>query len=123
MTSADLLNVHGKPSLDKALHAADVFTITGDAGHVNPLKANNPGSMWTDPSFSLHPSDVELNEPSFSVTLGPPQTFNRTVTNVGVARASYFVRVLALQGVDVSIKPENFHKSETEANIFGDIHP
>lgn len=67
--------------------------------------------------------DGELNEPSFSVTLRPPPTFNRTVTNAGVARSSYSVIVLALQGVDISVQPENFHKIETEGNIFGDIHP
>ncbi|KAI8546422.1 hypothetical protein RHMOL_Rhmol07G0116000 [Rhododendron molle] len=90
--------------------------------HIEILSAQK-NKAYLGETLGRHPSNVELNEPSFSVTLGRPQTFNRTVTNVGVARASYFVRVLALQGVDVSIKPENFHKSETEANIFGDIHP
>ncbi|KAL5815320.1 hypothetical protein ACOSQ4_025961 [Xanthoceras sorbifolium] len=137
MTTADLLNIEGKPILDQALQPADVFA-TG-AGHVNPSRATDPGLV-----YDIQPDDYilylcglgynneevrilahravmcsnmtsipegQLNYPSFSVTLGPSQTFTRTVTNVGKANTSYYVMVVAPHGVEVSVKPSRLYFS------------
>ncbi|CAN6723336.1 unnamed protein product [Malus baccata var. baccata] len=138
MTSADLLNLEGKPILDEQLQPADVLA-TG-AGQVNPSKANDPGLIYDiqpddyipylcglgykddEISIIVHRQikcsmvssipEGELNYPSFSVTLGPSQTFTRTLTNVGEAYSSYAVKVNAPEGVHVSVRPEtlNFTK-------------
>ncbi|KAL7167377.1 hypothetical protein ACSBR2_037943 [Camellia fascicularis] len=138
MTTADLLNVQGKPILDQTLHAADIFA-TG-AGHINPSKANDPGLV-----YDIQPDDYipylcglgytdmqvgiiahrpikcsqvssipegELNYPSFSVALGPSQTFTRTVTNVGEAYSSYSVKVVAPPGVNMIVKPDKLYFSK-----------
>ncbi|KAL7182914.1 hypothetical protein ACSBR1_041572 [Camellia fascicularis] len=104
MTSADLLNLQGKPILDQTLHAADILA-TG-AGHVNPSKSNDPGLVYdiqpddyipylcglgyTDKEVRIiahrtikcsEESSIpegQLNYPSFSAVLGPSQTFTRT---------------------------------------------
>ncbi|OMO89691.1 Peptidase S8, subtilisin-related protein [Corchorus capsularis] len=54
----------------------------------------------------------ELNYPSFSVKLGPSQTYTRTVTNVGEANSSYEVIIIAPKGVDVIVKPTKLYFSE-----------
>ncbi|KAI9174221.1 hypothetical protein LWI28_014022 [Acer negundo] len=53
----------------------------------------------------------QLNYPSFSVTLGPSQTFTRTVTNVGWGNTSYYAMVVAPQGVEVCVKPSRLYFS------------
>jgi subtilisin family serine protease len=50
MTTADTLNLHEKPILDQRLKPADLFAV--GAGHVNPLKANDPGLVY----------DIETND-------------------------------------------------------------
>uniref|UniRef100_A0A5B6YUA7 Subtilisin-like protease SDD1 n=1 Tax=Davidia involucrata TaxID=16924 RepID=A0A5B6YUA7_DAVIN len=143
MTSADLLNVQGKPIVDQTLHPADIFA-TG-AGHVNPSKANDPGLVYdiqpddyipylcglgyTDEEVGIlaHKpikcseessiAEGELNYPSFSVALGPSQTFTRTVTNAGGAYSSYSVMVVAPQGVDVSVKPNKIYFSKVNQKV------
>ncbi|KAJ0105034.1 hypothetical protein Patl1_18592 [Pistacia atlantica] len=100
MTTADLLNIEGKPIVDETLEPADIFGI--GAGHVNPSRANNPGLVYDiqpddyipylcglgysdeEVSYIVHrtvncshiPSITEgqLNYPSFYVTLGSTQT-------------------------------------------------
>ncbi|KAK3224739.1 hypothetical protein Dsin_004601 [Dipteronia sinensis] len=137
MTTADLLNIEGKPIVDQALQPADVFA-TG-AGHVNPSRANAPGLI-----YDIQPDDYipylcglgykdeevgilvhrpvmcskiisipegQLNYPSFSVTLGPSQTFTRTVTNVGWGNTTYYAMVVAPQGVEVCVKPSRLYFS------------
>ena len=143
MTSADLLNVQGKPILDQTLHGANIFA-TG-AGHINPSKANDPGLVYdnqpedyipclcglgyTDkevgiiahkPIKCLEESSIpdgELNYPSFSVVMGPSQMFTRTVTNVSDAYSSYSVKVVAPQGVDMHVKPDKLHFSKVNQKI------
>ncbi|KAJ4712912.1 Subtilisin-like protease [Melia azedarach] len=137
MTTADILNIGGKPIVDQTLQPADIFA-TG-AGHVNPSRANAPGLVYDiqpddyipylcglgysdeevgilahRPVMCSHLGSIpegQLNYPSFSVTLGKPQTFTRTVTNVGLANSTYFVTVVAPQGVDVSVKPSKLYFS------------
>ncbi|OMO81023.1 hypothetical protein COLO4_23810 [Corchorus olitorius] len=138
MTTADLLNIGGKQIVDETLQPADIFA-TG-AGHVNPSRANNPGLIYDiqpddyipylcglgykdeevgilahkPVKCSENPSipEGELNYPSFSVKLGPSQTYTRTMTNVGEANSSYEVMVIAPKGVDVIVKPTKLYFSE-----------
>ncbi|KAL3833570.1 hypothetical protein ACJIZ3_008306 [Penstemon smallii] len=51
----------------------------------------------------------ELNYPTFSVSLGSSETFTRTVTNVGEAASYYSVKIVAPDGVSVSVNPEKLH--------------
>ncbi|KAF2298925.1 hypothetical protein GH714_029156 [Hevea brasiliensis] len=44
MTTADILNMEGKPIVDETRQPADIFA-TG-AGHVNPSRANDPGLIY-----------------------------------------------------------------------------
>ncbi|KAJ7944838.1 Subtilisin-like protease [Quillaja saponaria] len=138
MTSASTLNLQGQPIIDEKLQPADVFA-TG-SGHVNPSRANDPGLVYdiqpddyipylcglgysdTEVRILAHRqikcSEVssipegELNYPSFSVVLGPSQTFTRTVTNVGVAYSSYDVIVVAPEGVYVNVQPKKLYFSK-----------
>ncbi|CAL9029743.1 unnamed protein product [Prunus brigantina] len=143
MTSADLLNLEEKPIPDETLQPADVLA-TG-AGHVNPSKANDPGLVYDiqpddyipylcglgykdiEVSILVHRPikcskvssipEGELNYPSFSVTLGPSQTFTRTVTNVGGAYSSYAVKVTAPEEVYVSINPKTLYFSKVNQKL------
>ncbi|CAJ1943532.1 unnamed protein product [Sphenostylis stenocarpa] len=138
MTSADILNFEQKLIVDETLHPADVFA-TG-SGHVNPSRANDPGLVYdispddyipylcglgysdTEVGIIAHKTikcsetssitEGELNYPSFSVLLGSPQTFTRTVTNVGDANSSYEVIVKAPEGVNVKVQPNKLYFSE-----------
>ncbi|GMN32442.1 hypothetical protein TIFTF001_003682 [Ficus carica] len=138
MTTADIVNLEGKAILDQTLHPADLFA-TG-AGHVNPTRANDPGLVYDlqpndyipylcglgykDKEVGLiahrpikcsEESSIpegELNYPSFSVMLGPSQTFTRTVTNVGVAYSTYEANIIAPDGVYVSVKPSKLYFSK-----------
>lgn len=138
MTTADIINLEGKAILDQTLHPADLFA-TG-AGHVNPARANDPGLVYdlqpndyipylcglgyTDNEVGLithrlikcseesSKPEGELNYPSFSVMLGPSQTFTRTVTNVGVAYSTYEANIIAPDGVYVSVKPSKLYFSK-----------
>ncbi|KAJ1419165.1 Peptidase S8/S53 domain [Sesbania bispinosa] len=139
MTSADILNLGNQPIVDETLQPANIFA-TG-SGHVNPSRANDPGLVYdikpddyipylcglgysdTEVGIIAHRTikcsetssipEGELNYPSFSVVLGPSQTFKRTVTNVGEAYSSYVVKVTAPDGVDVRVQPNKLHFSET----------
>jgi len=138
MTSADIINFEHKLIVDETLYPADVFA-TG-SGHVNPSRANDPGLVYdiqpddyipylcglgygdTEVGIIAHKTitcsetssipEGELNYPSFSVVLGSPQTFTRTVTNVGEANSSYVVMVMAPEGVEVKVRPNNLTFSE-----------
>ncbi|XP_011033844.1 PREDICTED: subtilisin-like protease SDD1 [Populus euphratica] len=138
MTTADTLNMEGKLIVDQTLQPADIFA-TG-AGHVNPSRANNPGLVYdiqpdnyipylcglgyadNEVSIIVHeqvkcsekPSipEGELNYPSFAVTLGPSQTFTRTVTNVGDVNSAYEVAIFSPPGVDVTVKPSKLYFSK-----------
>ncbi|KAF8024996.1 hypothetical protein BT93_F1987 [Corymbia citriodora subsp. variegata] len=122
MTSAKQLNIKQDPILDERLKPTDVFGI--GVGHVNPAKATDPGLIYDIQNDNYIPYlcglgykdkqvatiahkpvksscsilEGELNYPSFPVTLGPPQTFSRTVTNVGTGNSSYVVMVVPPQG-------------------------
>lgn len=138
MTTADVVNLGGKAIFDERLKPADIFA-TG-SGHVNPTRANDPGLIYDLQPDDYIPylcglgykedevgiiahrpikcskessiPEGALNYPSFSVTLGPSQTFTRTVTNVGEAYSTYTVNVVAPDGVYVSVKPEKLYFSK-----------
>ncbi|XP_055821402.1 subtilisin-like protease 3 [Solanum dulcamara] len=132
MTTADTLNLAKSPILDERLLPADIFAI--GAGHVNPSKANDPGLIYDTPFEDYVPylcglkytsrevgnllqrkvkcsevksiPEAQLNYPSFSIRLGStPQTYTRTVTNVGDATSSYKVEIASPKGVVVKVKP------------------
>ncbi|KAL2516803.1 Subtilisin-like protease SBT1.2 [Abeliophyllum distichum] len=141
MTSADLMNLKGTPIVDQTLQPADILS-TG-AGHVNPSKANDPGLIYdiepndyipylcglgyTDEQVGTiaHRSvdctakipEGQLNYPTFSVALGPYQTFTRTVTNVGEPYSSYAVKVVAPQGVNIIIKPDRLYFTKVNQKL------
>ncbi|KAF5183817.1 Subtilisin-like protease SBT1.2 [Thalictrum thalictroides] len=143
MTTADLQNLDGKSISDETLEPANLFA-TG-AGHVNPPRANSPGLVYdiqpsdyipylcglnyTDAQVSIlaHQtvkcseqsiiSEGDLNYPSFSVTLGPAQTYKRTLTNVGVALSAYIVEVVAPEGVKVDVVPETLIFTEVNQKL------
>ena len=137
MTTADTLNHNkGSPILDQTENPASVFAI--GAGHVNPLRANDPGLIYdiqpddyipylcglgyNDTQVSLIAlrtvkcskessiPELQLNYPSFSITLqSKTLRFQRTVTNVGKPKSCYVVHIAAPPGVDVGVKPRKLH--------------
>ncbi|PON64071.1 Peptidase S8, subtilisin-related [Trema orientale] len=138
MTTADVVNSKGRAIFDETLEPADIFA-TG-SGHVNPTRANDPGLVYDlqpddyipylcglgykdeevgiiahKPIKCSEESSIPegaLNYPSFSVTLGPSHTFTRTVTNVGEAYSSYTVKIVAPDGVYVSVEPNKLYFSK-----------
>ncbi|WCJ26111.1 Subtilisin-like protease [Euphorbia peplus] len=143
MTTADTYNTGRKLIVDETGQPADVFA-TG-SGHVNPSRANDPGLIYdiqpddylpylcglgyTDKQISIiaHKTvtcygissipEGQLNYPSFSVELGPSQTFTRTVTNVGPASSLYVATVVPPPGVVVSVKPARLYFSKAYQKI------
>ncbi|KAH7512675.1 subtilisin-like protease 3 [Ziziphus jujuba] len=139
MTTADVVNHHGKPIVDEKLYPADVFAI--GAGHVNPSKANDPGLVYdiqpddyipylcglkyTDKQVEVITkrsvkcckvesiAETQLNYPSFSVILGTESLcFTRTVTNVGDAKSTYTLEKSVPPGMDTTVIPEKLVFSE-----------
>ncbi|KAL5817063.1 hypothetical protein ACOSQ3_025441 [Xanthoceras sorbifolium] len=97
------------------------------SGHVDPLKAINPGLVYetlkpdyikmlcsiglnnsTCPKGSNKESAKDLNYPSMSATITPNKpfkvTFNRTVTNVGLADSIYRAKVSQAQNVSIIVE-------------------
>ncbi|CAA0817216.1 Subtilase family protein [Striga hermonthica] len=129
MTTAYLVNAHGKPILDEKLSPANIYA-TG-AGHINPNRALDPGLVYDIAMDEYVPflcglgyteSQVEmitqepvncsskipqgqLNYPTFSALLGSPQNFSRTVTNVGEPVSCYSVSIVKPLGVNVIVRP------------------
>jgi hypothetical protein len=132
MTTANTLNLGGTPITDQRRLPADVFA-TG-AGHVNPVKANDPGLVYDIQPEDYVPylcglgysdreievivqwkvkcSDVksipeaQLNYPSFSILLGSEsQFYTRTLTNVGFANSTYRVELDVPLALGMSVNP------------------
>lgn len=144
MTTADQVNLAGNPIEDQTLRPGSVFA-TG-AGHVNILRASNPGLVYdiqpqdyipylcglnyTDQQVAIIVnravicSDIssidesELNYPSFSVILeNVSRTFNRTVTNVGDASSSYTAELTSVPGANITIEPTTLQFTELNQNL------
>ncbi|KAL9167395.1 hypothetical protein ABFS82_05G094400 [Erythranthe guttata] len=132
MTTADHLNLKGNPIENEHLKPASVFAI--GSGHVNPSRANDPGLVYdilpddyipylcglnytnqevgiivkckVDCSKKKSIPEAQLNYPSFSIIFGStPQTYTRTLTNVGKANSSYDVEIVSSHGVNVKVEP------------------
>ncbi|KAK9225363.1 hypothetical protein WN943_010404 [Citrus x changshan-huyou] len=111
MTTADTVNLEGKPILDRNHLPADLFAV--GAGHVQ-------GIAGGDVQCSKVPSiaEAELNYPSFSIRLGSgPQTYNRTVTNVGPANSSYTSQIVAPEGVEITVQPNKISFTEKNQKV------
>ncbi|XP_015085422.1 subtilisin-like protease SBT1.7 [Solanum pennellii] len=145
MTTADTLNLANNPILDERLLPADIYAI--GAGHVNPSRANDPGLVYDTPFEDYVPYlcglkytdqqvgnllqrkvncsevksilEAQLNYPSFSIFgLGStPQTYTRTVTNVGDATSSYKVEVASPKDVVVEVEPAELNFSELKQKL------
>ncbi|WMV43756.1 hypothetical protein MTR67_037141 [Solanum verrucosum] len=145
MTTADTLNLANSPILDERLIPAYIFAV--GAGHVNPSRANDPGLVYDTPFEDYVPyfcglnytnrevgkmlqrqvnclkvksiPEAQLNYPSFSIfRLGStPQTYTRTVTNVGDATSSYKVEVASPKGVVVEVKPTELNFSQLNQKL------
>lgn len=63
--------------------------------------------------------EAQLNYPSFSIFgLGStPQTYTRTVTNVGDATSSYKVEVASPEGVAIEVEPSELNFSELNQKL------
>ncbi|XP_047337614.1 subtilisin-like protease [Impatiens glandulifera] len=139
MTTANLVNLGGTPILDEKLLPADIFAI--GAGHINPLKAVDPGLIYDLTADDYIPylcglnyteqeikatttqsvncsivgsiSEAELNYPTFAVKLGnSSKRYTRTVTNVGPANSTYEVG-FEITGVSIWVGPGILRFSET----------
>ncbi|KAJ1416064.1 Peptidase S8/S53 domain [Sesbania bispinosa] len=144
MTSANTKNLGGLPILDQRLLPADVFA-TG-AGHVNPLRANDPGLVYdiqpedyipylcglgySDREISILVQrrvrcsyvrsipEAQLNYPSFSIILGSTsQLYTRTLTNVGPARSTYKVKLEVPLALGMSVNPSQITFTEVNQKI------
>ncbi|WJX54960.1 hypothetical protein P8452_40785 [Trifolium repens] len=144
MTTANTLNLGGTPITDQRRLPADVFA-TG-AGHVNPVKANDPGLVYDIQPEDYVPylcgmgysdreievivqwkvkcSDVksipeaQLNYPSFSILLGSEsQFYTRTLTNVGPVNATYRVELDVPLALGMSVSPSEITFSETNEKV------
>jgi len=144
MTTTDTLNLANSPILDERLISADLFAI--GAGHVNPSRASDPGLIYDTPFEDYVPylcglnytnrevgkvlqrkvncsevksiTEEQLNYPSFSIRLGStPQTYTRTVTNVGDAKSSYNMEIVSPKGVVVKVKPFTLNFSKLNQKL------
>nr|GLL30302.1 subtilisin-like protease SBT5.6 [Ipomoea trifida] len=125
MTSATTENVKGEAIEDAYGEVAGPFHY--GAGHIQPSKASDPGLVYDssytdyllficsvtgtslDPSFKCPKKDLSpsnLNYPSLAIAgLKGSMVVKRTVTNVGLANATYSVEVKAPAGYSVKISP------------------
>ncbi|KAL3645617.1 hypothetical protein CASFOL_010797 [Castilleja foliolosa] len=144
VTTANQVNLAGNPIEDETWSPANVF-VTG-AGHVNVSRANDPGLVYdiqpddyipylcglnytnkevsvivqrnVDCSRVKSIPEAQLNYPSFSIFLkSSPKTYTRTVTNVGEAKSSYAVKVVAPSGVSVTVKPDKLRFSKRNQKL------
>ncbi|KAK4365285.1 hypothetical protein RND71_016643 [Anisodus tanguticus] len=144
MTTADTLNLANNPILDERLLPADISAI--GAGHVNPSRASDPGLIYDTPFEDYVPylcgmnytnrevgkflqrkvdcsevksiPEAQLNYPSFSIRLrSTPQTYTRTVTNVGDATSSYKVEIVLPKEVVVKVEPSQLNFSQLNQKL------
>ncbi|KAL8053716.1 hypothetical protein ABFX02_05G091200 [Erythranthe guttata] len=133
MTTAYQVNLKGNPIEDEQLQPATVFDI--GSGHVNLSRADDPGLVYdilpddyipfvcglnytnqqvgiivgrdVDCSKEKSIPEAQLNYPSFSIIFGStPQTYTRTLTNVGKPDSSYDVEIVSPDNVIVKVEPK-----------------
>ncbi|CAN0841416.1 Subtilisin-like protease 3 [Linum grandiflorum] len=140
LTTAYTVDRSGKPISNGQNSSATVFDM--GAGHVNAPKAMEPGLI-----YDIQPDDyiayicslgynhtqirliaqrnvncsnesAQLNYPTFSISLGStPQTYTRTVTNVGTRKSTYRSKVFAPEGVDVKVEPSEIKVNEVKEKV------
>ncbi|XP_061989167.1 subtilisin-like protease [Rosa rugosa] len=146
VTTADIVNLGGKPIIDETLAPADIFA-TG-AGHVNPPKADDPGLIYdtkpvdyipylcglnyTDDQIQIITQqtvkcsevgvipEAQLNYPSFSIIfqdLSQSQDYTRTVTNVGPANSTYNLDLKLPGKIGMSVSPSQLKFTEVGQTI------
>ncbi|KAM7491301.1 hypothetical protein LguiA_034222 [Lonicera macranthoides] len=132
MTTSTLFNRDGNPITNQNKQEANYYEL--GAGHVIPSSANDPGLVYDiqpddyirylcglgytnqqvtiiarrpiscSPGFAI--PEAQLNYPSFTIRLTSfPQSYKRTVTNVGDAISSYTVTVTIQPQVNVVVTP------------------
>ncbi|XP_058772918.1 subtilisin-like protease [Vicia villosa] len=144
MTTANTLNLGGLPITDQRHLPADVFA-TG-AGHVNPVKANDPGLVYDIQPEDYVPylcgldysdeeieiivqqkvkcsgvksiAEAELNYPSFSILMGSDsQFYTRTLTNVGFANSTYRAELDVPLALGMSVNPSEITFTEINEKV------
>ncbi|CAI8589223.1 unnamed protein product [Vicia faba] len=144
MTTANTLNLGGLPITDQRHLPADVFA-TG-AGHVNPVKANDPGLVYDIQPEDYVPylcglgysdeeieiivqwkvkcsavksiAEAELNYPSFSILMGSEsQFYTRTLTNVGFENSTYRAELEVPLALGMSVNPSEITFSEINEKV------
>ncbi|KAL3645616.1 hypothetical protein CASFOL_010796 [Castilleja foliolosa] len=144
VTTANQVNLAGNPIEDEKWSPASVFATS--AGHVNVSRANDPGLVYdiqpddyipylcglnytnkqvsvivqrnVDCSRVKSIPEAQLNYPSFSISIkSTPQTYTRTVTNVGEPKSSYAVEIVAPSGVNVTVKPVKLRFSKVNQKL------
>ncbi|KAL5098925.1 hypothetical protein RYX36_003252 [Vicia faba] len=144
MTTANTLNLGGLPITDQRHLPADVFA-TG-AGHVNPVKANDPGLVYDIQPEDYVPylcglgysdeeieiivqwkvkcsavksiAEAELNYPSFSILMGSEsQFYTRTLTNVGSENSTYRAELEVPLALGMSVNPSEITFSEINEKV------
>ncbi|MED6167672.1 Subtilisin-like protease 3 [Stylosanthes scabra] len=144
MTTAHQLNLKGEPILNHLLEPADVFTI--GSGHVNPIRANDPGLIYDIETNDYIPylcglgytdeqvgsilqqkvncsevqsiEEAQLNYPSFSIEMGNTSlSYTRTLTNVGPANSTYTLEGEAPLAVTVRITPPKITFKEVKEKV------
>lgn len=139
MTTANTLNLGGSPITDQRHLPADVFAI--GAGHVNPVKANDPGLVYDIQPEDYVPylcgldysdeeieiivqqkvkcsgvksiAEAELNYPSFSILMGSDsQFYSRTLTNVGFENSTYRAELDVPLALGMSVNPSEITFTE-----------
>ncbi|WCJ26101.1 Subtilisin-like protease [Euphorbia peplus] len=139
ITTGNPHNLEDRPITDQEFDLATVFDM--GAGQVNPSAASKPGLIYdiqpedyipylcglgySDQQVGLivqakvscskdtYIPEAQLNYPSFSIKLGStPQTYTRTVTNVGEANSTYTLEIEVPRGVYMKVTPDKLSFSE-----------
>lgn len=135
MTTAKVDNLAGSPILDQTLFAADLFAIgaghvnpskANDPGLIYDTQPEDYipylcGLNYTDKQIAAITQkpvtcskvgaipEAQLNYPTFSLFIDParkPQSYTRTVTNVGPANSTYELALVRPHKMDISVQPD-----------------
>ncbi|KAG9153345.1 hypothetical protein Leryth_018053 [Lithospermum erythrorhizon] len=143
MTTAYTKGLDGNPIRDEKKQPAILLAL--GSGHVNPLKAEDPGLVYDiQPDdyiaylCGLYPDEqvrmivqsqvecssieiiqeAQLNYPSFSIKLGSDKkSYSRTVTNVGKATSTYELILENGSEVDINVSPTKLVFTEVNQKL------
>ncbi|GFP86483.1 subtilisin-like protease [Phtheirospermum japonicum] len=109
LTTAYQVNLAGDPIEDENWSPASVYT---------DLEVRVIVGRQVDCSKVKKIQEAQLNYPSFAIVPeSTPQTYTRTVTNVGEPNSSYAVKIVAPSGVDVTVKPVKLQFSKLNQKL------